>query len=208
MAEIESKRNVRMTEVGWAAAPGMSQEQWAAAGRRIATVGGAWRWWLGDWINFASKRWGDKYDEAVEITGLSYQSLADAARVSRVFDISRRRENLSWSHHEEVASLDHEAQDHWLNLCENEGLSRKKLRKALEKAKALPSTTPTTRSTASRQLDAGDTGEQAGEAVPLHTIHFNASIEREGDELTEIAEKANAALRDLGFDKVDWKVAA
>ena len=42
--------------------------------------------------------------QAIEATGRSYQTIANAKRVAERVDVSRRREDLSWSHHAEVAT--------------------------------------------------------------------------------------------------------
>jgi len=62
--------------------------------------------------------------------------VADAKWVADKFESSRRRENLSWSHHREVVALPEEAADRMLNLAEQEGWSRNDLRKRVSQAKA------------------------------------------------------------------------
>jgi hypothetical protein len=60
-------------------------------------------WWIGDWLRFGKRRWGDRYAQAMEATERSHQTLRDAMWVANEFDLSRWRDNLSWSHHQEVA---------------------------------------------------------------------------------------------------------
>jgi hypothetical protein len=48
--------------------------------------------------------------------------------VASRFEISRRRENLSWSHHAALAALEPTQQDHWLDLAEENRLSVRCLR--------------------------------------------------------------------------------
>ena len=60
----------------------------------------------GDLLVIGKRHYGDKiYEEAEKILGLDYQTLARLKRISELFEISRRRLNLSWSHHFEVASI-------------------------------------------------------------------------------------------------------
>jgi DNA modification methylase len=47
-------------------------------------------------------------------------------------ELVRRRTNLSWSHHREVAPLEPGEQDYWLDIAETEGLSRKELRNRIK----------------------------------------------------------------------------
>ena len=48
-------------------------------------------------------------------TGLEYQMLKAMCWVAGIFEMVRRRTNLSWSHHREVAGLNAEDQDKWLD---------------------------------------------------------------------------------------------
>jgi hypothetical protein len=62
------------------------------------------RWSIGDWAR-AGEKWGDKYEAVIEATGLSYNTINNTKTVSKAFDFTRRRVNLSFKHHAEVASL-------------------------------------------------------------------------------------------------------
>ena len=31
--------------------------------------------WIGDWLNYGERKWGEKYKEALEKTGYDYQTL-------------------------------------------------------------------------------------------------------------------------------------
>jgi hypothetical protein len=52
----------------------------------------------------AEKWGGDKYEAVIEATGLSYESVRRAKEISDRFEFGRRRPNLSFKHHAEVAS--------------------------------------------------------------------------------------------------------
>ena len=52
----------------------------------------------------------------------------DAGWVSRQIETSRRREVLSWSHHKEVAALEPDEQDEFLDKAIDEGWTRNELR--------------------------------------------------------------------------------
>jgi hypothetical protein len=72
-------------------------------------------WWVGDWIRYGSAHWGEKYAEAARVTGLDAKTLRNIAYVASRFDLSRRRDNLSWTHHAELAALVPDQQDEWLD---------------------------------------------------------------------------------------------
>jgi len=81
-------------------------------------VGRCIQWLLGDWIAYGNARFGERYARAAKITGYDTQTLMNMVYVASRFQISRRRENLSWSHHETLAALDAEEQDHWLDQAQ------------------------------------------------------------------------------------------
>src|SRR4029077_1228022 len=67
--------------------------------------------------------------------GPAYQTCANAAAVCRAFEVSRRRETLSFSHHETVAAPGPAGEDRLLDAADREGWSRQELRAAVRSAK-------------------------------------------------------------------------
>lgn len=51
------------------------------------------------------RAYGRKYAAALERTGYDYGTLRDAKGVATSVELSRRRDNLTWAHHREVAAL-------------------------------------------------------------------------------------------------------
>lgn len=111
-------------------------EEWQAVGESLQGVNRSLQWWLGDWVRFGERKWGEKYTQAIEVSGKDYDTIAGAKRIADRFDFTRRRVNLSWSHHAEVAALPVDAADRFLDLAEEEGWSRNELRRHVNKAKA------------------------------------------------------------------------
>ena len=62
-----------------------------------------------------------------------YQALGNDAWVASRIGFSRRREDLSWSHHSEFAALDPEDQDFWLDVAEEQNLSQRELRCSIKR---------------------------------------------------------------------------
>jgi hypothetical protein len=100
-------------------------------GRRLGKIGRYHQWWLGDWLRYGKSRWGKRYVEAARITGYDVRTLANIASVVSAFELSRRRDNLSWSHHAAVAALPLEKQEFWLDRAVAEGFSVADLRTEL-----------------------------------------------------------------------------
>ncbi|MCA1679278.1 MAG: LmbU family transcriptional regulator, partial [Actinobacteria bacterium] len=109
-------------------------EEWREFGGRIAMRASASLWWLGDWLRFGQEAYGRRYKEGVALTGLDYQTLRNYAVVARRFELSRRRDKLSFQHHAEVCALDDVEQDRWLDRAERGGWSRNELRRRLRRA--------------------------------------------------------------------------
>jgi hypothetical protein len=135
-----------LTPVSWAGTHTMSLAQWIYSGRRLGAIGRGVGWWIGDWLRFGNHRFGEKYAQASRITGYDSQTLMNMAYVASRVDPSRRREKLSWSHHAEIAAIEPEEQDQWLDLAEACRLSvhdmRLQLRNASKPGRGVEARTP------------------------------------------------------------------
>jgi hypothetical protein len=127
-----------VSESGLALRPGLEYGEWAAVWNTLGRIERAHRWWIGDWLNYGEREYGQVYEEALPMTGLDYKSLRNCKWVSGQIELSRRRDNLSWGHHAEVASLEPDEQDHWLGRAEDNHWSQKELRNWLKGPKPLP----------------------------------------------------------------------
>jgi hypothetical protein len=104
-------------------------ESWKALGAKIAFYSNATSWWLGDWLVFGRMKYGRRYKEGVALTGLEYQTLRNYAVVARRFELSRRRDNLSFQHHAELCSLPDDDQEFWLDVSAEQHWSKTELRR-------------------------------------------------------------------------------
>lgn len=89
--------------------------EWQECGVFIQEAEKSVQFWIGDWLNFGEKAWGKKYQEALEKTGLDYQTLRDYKWVASSVPLSLRNDKLSFHHHREVASLPPLQQTHLLS---------------------------------------------------------------------------------------------
>jgi len=122
--------NPRLTPTGVELPDDMSFEQWAELLRRVAKMQNASTWALAQIIFYGQGRYGQRYEEAIAATGLSYKTCANLACVAGQYDSSRIRENLSFGHHAEVAALSDEDRDAWLDRCEKYEWNSLELREA------------------------------------------------------------------------------
>ncbi|MFC9975278.1 LmbU family transcriptional regulator [Spirillospora sp. NPDC127200] len=120
----------------------MSFVAWKRLGRQLHLIADSAPWWLGDWLIYGETLFSDRYRQAIEGTGLDYQTLRNYAWVARRFPLSRRRDRLSFAHHAEVAALSDSEQDYWLDLAEKEGYSRNGLRRRIQAQRSAGSPRP------------------------------------------------------------------
>jgi hypothetical protein len=134
-----------LSPVAWEPRRRLDLEEWLLHGRRMGSIGRGSAWWIGDWVNYGNAAFGEKYTRASRITGYDVQSLMNMAYVASRFELSRRRENLSWSHHAELAALPAAEQDGWLDRAARAGLSVRRLREALRESRSRPAARSTAR---------------------------------------------------------------
>jgi site-specific DNA-methyltransferase (adenine-specific) len=111
----------------------ISFDTWERCGEWIKRANGAVHFWLGDWLNYGEKHYGETYSQAIENTGFDYGTLANDKYVAGKVESSRRRENLSFAHHQDVADLKPEQQKELLDLAEKEDIKSKEFRKIKQK---------------------------------------------------------------------------
>ena len=132
---VAPRRTGITSRTAWTPTDELKLHQWVETGRRLGTTARCSQWWMGDWLRYGTARWGEKYKEASQVTGYDIQTLKNVVYVASRFDASRRRDNLAWSHHETVASLDPDEQDKWLALAAEQKLSVADLRLELRTAR-------------------------------------------------------------------------
>ncbi len=77
------------------------------AGELLGKLERSVSWWLGDWWAFGEKRYGERKaiveDEGWD--GPDYGACRNAGSIAGGFELSRRRDSLTFKHHAEVAAL-------------------------------------------------------------------------------------------------------
>jgi hypothetical protein len=130
ITETSLALRLRRTPVGLAGLEDaeLTMEEWAELGEQLARSEMAVAWWVGDWAFYGHWRYGQQYDEIVRLTGLDEKTVRCYRVVAGSFSLSRRRDNLSFQHHNAVASLTIPEQEHWLNLASEKQWSMHTLR--------------------------------------------------------------------------------
>jgi hypothetical protein len=128
-----ARRPPLLTATSWSPRVALTLAGWVRQGRCLGSIARASGWWIGDWIRYGNARYGEKYGAAARVTGYDVQTLMNMAYVASKFEISRRREKLSFSHHAELAALPADEQERWLDQAERERLSLRRLRAELSR---------------------------------------------------------------------------
>jgi hypothetical protein len=167
---------------GMAFPPNLSERSWEQIGASLREFTNSSAWWLADWLIFGEAAYGwQRYRQAIERTGLDYQTLRNYAWVARRFEHHRRRDSLSFAHHAEVTRLSPPEQDYWLRKAEQLKWSRNELRRAIRASLAEQS------HEADLALGGGD--EKQAAARPTESAAPAVSVE--SAELAESAESAD-----------------
>jgi hypothetical protein len=108
-------------------------EAWESLGLTLSHIERGVRWSLGDWFLYGQGRpeWQQQLSQALSATGFNFHTLEVCRWVSSRIDQPRRRDDLSWSHHEAVARLDPEQQERWMDRAIGEGWSYRELRERI-----------------------------------------------------------------------------
>jgi N6-adenosine-specific RNA methylase IME4 len=129
--------NFKMTPVGFTPIEGRKPDfdEWIHVGRKLMLIESGIQWAIGDWLAYGEFNFGEKYAQAIDTTDRDPQTLMNYQWVANKFPISRRRENLTFSHHAEVAALTFEQQEALLTLAASTRMSSKALRIQVQKLK-------------------------------------------------------------------------
>lgn len=156
---------------------GLSFEEWQKIGDSLVGCGTAVQWWLGDWLTYGEQSYGERYAQAVggsEQTGIPIDTIRKYQWVADRIPAARRRTDLSWSHHEAVASIeDPHAQAELLRIAAEKLLSVREMRESAKQIRQVlkPGAAP---------AEAGG-GEGGEDAVGRPTPPTEASTSAGGD---------------------------
>lgn len=127
-----------ITKTGWALPDTLTEAEWKLNGLALGRVGGAMKWWLGDWWAFGESKYGSRKAivDADDWIGPAFDTCVNAATTCRAFETPRRRGLLEFSHHVEVASLPSDEADKLLDWAEKNKASVRLLRERVKEVKA------------------------------------------------------------------------
>lgn len=95
------------------------------------------QWWIGDAIAYGEGKFGEKYAQAVNITGRKLDTLKNIVSVCQRVQLSRRNENLSFKHHSRIAGLPYQTGDELLVRAQREHWNSDELGEEVKKINEL-----------------------------------------------------------------------
>jgi len=90
-------------------------------------------WWIGDMINYAEHKHGEKYAQAINMQYFAYGTLRNYASLSKAFPKEKRIEGLEASHHIAVMGLAPVDRVKVLNNAVKRGLTVRELQEEVQK---------------------------------------------------------------------------
>ena len=111
-----------------------SDSDLSSLGTFLSNAESASQWWMGDYYIALGKRYGETYSDNLPFADGTKQN---CVAICKAFETSRRRENLTFSHHCEVSALDPREQDRWLDLAEQHNLSKRALRRSIAEGRLI-----------------------------------------------------------------------
>lgn len=118
--------------------PDLDKGRWERIGEFLWSLGGALQWWIGDYLHYGTARGyitRERYDIAEAHSGYERHYLWNLAYVAGKVQTSRRREDLAWALHAEVASLPADDQERLLAQASQNTWTREQLRAAVKELK-------------------------------------------------------------------------
>jgi hypothetical protein len=97
----------------------------------LDTMGRNIAWWWGDWLAYCESQFGEDYAQLIPDVGWDKKTLLNWKWVCSQVRKNGRYENLSFSHHAEIAKFDPEIQDMWLERAMEGGWTLKRLREEI-----------------------------------------------------------------------------
>ena len=110
----------------------ITKDEWMFVFKSLKMVEGCVQFWIGDCLAYRQQKWG-MYDDIAEETGYDKGTLQNIVSVTKSIETSLRHEDLTFSHHQEVAKLPPEKQALFLNKAVEEKLSVRELREEIRK---------------------------------------------------------------------------
>lgn len=113
--QLSIPQSVTLAPSGLTIGADLSFDEWAKLGETLKVVHRATLFWIGDWLNYGERKYGEMFAQAIDATYYSLSTLQTAKWVSDRIETSMRMEDLTWNHHQVIAPLEPNEQGEWLD---------------------------------------------------------------------------------------------
>lgn len=101
------------------------------------------QWIIGDLLNFGEAHYGETYVQAIDMTRLSYDQLAQYRSVARAFPYEMRNPELAWTYYRHIRSLPEDVRDSFVQRAiDGDIATSDELKEAIRDYKNPPTMTP------------------------------------------------------------------
>ena len=138
MSDILAIPNVSLTTVGLTFTGPLAESEWLNLMQTLVTIDTATQFAIGDALVYGETRYGETYSQAMDATGMEYQTLANRRWVSKQVPVTNRIPGLSWTHHRAVAGLPEDEQVAALQWAAENDVSASGLQKHLTGRESRP----------------------------------------------------------------------
>lgn len=112
-----------------------SFDDWSRLGKTLQRMEKSVMWWIGDWLRFGEKNYGETYTQAIDATGYSVETLKQAKWVAERYpETSMRIDDLTWTHHNHVAALPFDERQDILEKASADRLSTREIRQLVKQS--------------------------------------------------------------------------
>lgn len=129
LVQIQTQNNqIEATEISLNLPENLSINDYVEAGSKIHSLHKSTPWLLADLLKFGERRYNDQFSQVVDDWGYRPETLRNALYVANKWPKERRRKELTFAHHQAVASVDPDIADEMLDAAAKGGYSVAELR--------------------------------------------------------------------------------
>lgn len=187
----------QMTDTALVIPEDLSYDAWAEMGQPLVRIAQASMWWIGDWLLFGERKYGEKYSQAIEATGYALSTLKNAQWVADRFPPDQRREDVTFSQHKTIAGLDPKPRAELLARAAEEHMTEGELAGRVKAIKAAEKSPSETKAAQGVEVIPPAEPKTVGEAVERAIAVLEQAYAREDWSLVKQATDTLAASRKL-----------
>jgi hypothetical protein len=124
-----------------------------ALARMLGELDRATPFWIGDILTYSEQRWGERFAQIADTTGLHPDTLTRYQAVAAKIPADRRVAELSFRHHQAVQTLEPGEQRSWLGRAAEGGWNSQRLRAEIAERAPEPTAESTPAARLERALD-------------------------------------------------------